>query len=165
MYSEQERCWFAWIFVLVLVICSITYGFWAKEIIANGRQQAGGTVWLCTIIPTVGACGFFIWASWNYFVRQDEFGLHVGFTGWSTRFEYSEITKVKQVEISWVRWGGFGWRWRPGGVAYILRNGPGLELHITGSKRSYTFNCKDCPRLLAALQKADVEINLPDESP
>jgi len=80
------------------------------------------------------------------------------FTGWSVRFDYSDIIEAKRVDVSWRSWGGFGWRWRPGRIGYLVRSGPGVKIATKRSRRTYTFNCQDRDALLAALGNAGVTI-------
>ncbi|HCK53541.1 MAG TPA: hypothetical protein DIC23_10035 [Planctomycetaceae bacterium] len=159
VYSETERPWFAWGFVIVLLIVAACYAKWGWEIFENGWADNDGTMpFLLTIVPTFVVLVFCLRASWTYFVREDGFGVEFGYTGWSVRFDYSDIIEAKRVDIRWIRWGGFGWRLRPGGIGYIVRSGPGIQIVTKRSGRSYTFNCRDCEAMLAVLEKAGVAI-------
>tara|TARA_B100000029_G_scaffold515159_1_gene620897 strand:- start:3157 stop:3669 length:513 start_codon:yes stop_codon:yes gene_type:complete len=159
VYSETERPWFAWVFVIVLLIVGACYAKWGGEIFENGWEDNDGTMpFLITSVPTFVVLVFCLRASWTYFVREDGFGVEFGYTGWSVRFDYSDIIEAKRVDVRWIRWGGFGWRLRPGGIGYIVRSGPGIQIVTTRSGRSYTFNCRDCEAMLAVLDKAGVAI-------
>lgn len=161
MYSERERPWFAWAFAITFLVCVVIYAFWGWRIVEQGWGLAGGTPFVMTLIPTVVVLLYLIWSTWTYFVREDGFGLQFGFNGWNRRFDYSDITEAKRVDIRWTHWGGFGWRWRPGRIAYIVRNGRGVQIATNRTNRSYTFNCRDCDALLAALGKAGVPTTSP----
>ena len=161
MYSESERPWLAWAFVIALLACVVIYAVWGWRIVAQGWDQAGGTPFVMTLIPTVVILVFFIWASSTYFVCEDEFGLQFGFNGWSKRFDYSDIIEAKEVDIRWTHWGGLGWRWRPRRIGCIVRSGRGVQIATNRSRRSYTFNCRDCDALLTAIGKAGVPITSP----
>ena len=159
VYSESERPWFTWVFVIVLLIVVACYARWGGQIFQKGWDPENGVIpFLMTVIPAFVILGFLIRASWTYFVREDGFGLHFGFAGWSVHFDYSDIIEAKQVDVRWTKWGGFGWRWRPGGIAYIVRNGPGIQIATKRSGRSYTFNCRDCDAMLTALGQAGVPL-------
>ena len=161
MYSESERPWFTWAFVSTLLVCVVIYALWGWKVVEQGWGQAGGTPFIMTLIPTVVVLVFLIWSSWTYFIHTDGFGLQFGFNGWNKRFDYSDIIEAKRVDIRWTHWGGFGWRWRLGRIAYIVRNGRGVQIATNHSNRSYTFNCRDCDALLTALGRAGVPITSP----
>ncbi len=158
MYSESERSWIAWVFVVILLFCGGCYAFWARALVAADWDPRAVIPFVVTLVLTVVILSSLIWSTSRYFVRDDGFGLQFGFTGWSNRFDYSEMTEAKEVVIRWTDWGGFGWRWRPGSIGYIMRNGRGVQIATTRSSRSYTFNCRDCDALLTALGEAGVPI-------
>ena len=159
MYSESERPWFAWFFVLALLISVACYATWGFQIVKKGWGPENDAIpFVMTGIPGFVVLGFYARASWTYFVREDGFGLQFGFTGWSVRFDYSDIIEAKRVDVSWTRWGGLGWRWRPGRIGYLVRSGPGVEIASKRFRRTYTFNCRDRDTLLVGLAKAGVTI-------
>ena len=157
MYSESERSWIAWVFAVVLLVCVVLYAFWGWEILENGWER-GGTPFVLTFIPTAAILVLLTWANSTYFVREDGFGIQFGFKGWSKRVDYSDIIEAQEVEIRWTHWGGLGWRWRPGRVAYIVRNGRGIQIATNRASRFYTFNCRNCDALLTVFRKAGVPI-------
>ena len=65
-----------------------------------------------TIFPTFAILLFLRRALATYFVREDGLELEFGFTGWSVRFVYTDIIEAQPVDIRWISWKGFGWRWR-----------------------------------------------------
>ena len=128
MYSESERPWFAWFFVLALLIVVACYANWGFQNFEKGWGPENSVIpFVMTGIPGFVVLGFFARASWTYFVREDGFGLQFGFTGWSVHFDYSDIIEAKRVDVSWTSWGGLGWRWRPGRIGYLVRSGPGVR--------------------------------------
>ena len=159
VYSESERPWFAWIFVIVLLNIVARYANCGSQIFEKGWDPENGVIpFVMTGIPAFVVLGFLIRTSWTYFVREDGFGLHFGFSEWSVRFDYSDIIEAKRVDVRWTSWWGFGWRWRPRGIGYIVRNGPGVQISTKRSNRAYTFNCRDCDAMLSALGKAGVAL-------
>ncbi|GIS60916.1 MAG: hypothetical protein CM1200mP2_31410 [Planctomycetaceae bacterium] len=159
MYSESERPWFVYVFVVSGLVAGACYARWGFAIAEKGWAPENGLIpFVATGIPALVVLGFFTRASWTYFVREDGFGLQFGFTGWSVRFDYSDIIEAKRADVSWKSWGGFGWRWRPGRIGYLVRSGPGVEIATKRSRRTYTFNCQDRDALLASLGNAGVTI-------
>ena len=117
MYSESERPWFVYVFVVSGLVAGACYARWGFAIAEKGWAPENGLIpFVATGIPALVVLGFFTRASWTYFVREDAFGLRFGFTGWSVRFDYSDIIEAKRADVSWKSWGGFGWRWRPGRI-------------------------------------------------
>lgn len=158
-YSETERPWFRWFFVIPLLFCAVVYSFWGWELFRKGWMQGDVIPFFVTLVPTFAILSSLVWSCSKYSVCDDGLGLEFGFNGWwRKRFIYSDITEVRQVEIRWQNWGGFGWRWRPGRIGYIVRSGPGVQVTTHRSGRSYTFNCRDCDSLLNGLGKAGVRI-------
>ena len=41
MYSESERPWLAWAFVIALRVCVVIYAVWEWRIVAQGWDPAG----------------------------------------------------------------------------------------------------------------------------
>lgn len=106
--------------------------------------------------------GYLVWMTWVvsvYAVRFDGENLTFGFLGWKVSFTRVTITSAKMVKISWLKWGGMGWRIRGlKKIGYITKSGPGIEIQTTPKGRSYTFNCKDPNMLLRELAMRGVAV-------
>mgnify|MGYP000941584014 CR=1 FL=1 len=76
MYSESERPWFAWAFVVSGLVAGACYARWGFAIAEKGWAPENGLIpFVATGIPALVVLGFFTRASWTYFVRDDGFGL------------------------------------------------------------------------------------------
>ena len=102
MYSESERPWFVYVFVVSGLVAGACYARWGFAIAEKGGAPENGLIpFVATGIPALVVLGFFTRASWTYFVREDGFGLQFGFTGWSVRFDYSDIIEAKRAASEW----------------------------------------------------------------
>lgn len=95
--------------------------------------------------------------SLRQFVRIDDRGLEVrGFPGWPVfRVPASEVTAVEVAQISpFAEFGGWGWRWSPGGrFGIVMREGEGIRI-TRSNGREFVVTLDDAENAAARLAAA-----------
>ncbi|NHN59252.1 MULTISPECIES: hypothetical protein [Halorussus] len=118
----------------------------------RGKRSVRGTVGRLATLG--GVALLFRVAALRTEVRDD--GVYVQFAPFhrsSKRVPFSELADVQAAGYSPLRYGGWGIRWSPSGVAYTVSGKTGVRLKRAGGKS--TFVGSDRPdKLVAAVQKA-----------
>lgn len=94
------------------------------------------------------------WAGSRYFVRFDGETLHFGFRHWNKLLQRGAIESVRIEHIGLWTFGGFGWRLRPGKIAYVRWAGPAVAIRTP--EREYWLSCEHPEKLCEALLGAGI---------
>lgn len=85
-------------------------------------------------------------------------GVVAGFGPLRRRIPAGRIETARATEFRWTKYGGWGWRFRPGGEALsVLTTKRGLELLVRarrGRPRTVFISCRDPERALEALRSS-----------
>lgn len=71
---------------------------------------------------------------------------------WHRSIAFADVETAKVEGSSWVRFGGFGLRWRPGGTGLIIGNMPAAVI-ITRAGHEYVVQCADPDAVVAAIRQ------------
>ena len=150
MYEETFRPRFARLVYAATIIVLATIGGLLFMKISDGAEvELKGIASTVAILPVLFAVS---WMSGRYHVRVGGAQLDFGYRGWSATIPLTEIEVAEKVDISWLSFGGMGWRVRGlRHIGYITGSGPGVRLRVRSSGRTYTLNCSDPDGLLQAL--------------
>lgn len=122
---------------------------------ARGKRSARETV---SQLVALGAAALLLRvATLQTEVRED--GLYLRFAPFhrsAKRIPFSDLTDLQETGYSPVRYGGWGIRWSPQGIAYTVSGKSGVRIERTGGKS--VFVGSDRPdELVAAVQDATEE--------
>lgn len=145
-----------WVLSAGLLVFTVVMFF-----VLDGSAENGGVLGLLTgpvlllfaLALLLGVC--------RITVRVDEKGLLVtsGILGFTMR--RIPLGQIQSVDSEWIapgQWGGWGWRFFPGGSAIVFRAMDGLVVHTTGDKRfAVTMEDSEAVRdqLLARMHQAE----------
>ena len=150
MYEETFRPPFARLVHAVTVVVLVAIGglFFLKT--SGGAEFSLGQFASTTAaLPVLFVLS---WMTTRYHVRVDGVQLDFGYRGWSATIPLSDIEFAEKVAISWLSFGGMGWRLRGlKHIGYITGSGPGVRLLVRSSGRTYTLNCSEPDGLLQAI--------------
>ena len=150
MYQETFRPPFALLVYAIAAIVAVSIGVLLFANLSEaGEVELEGVASAAAVLPVLLAVA---WMSSRYHVRVDGAQLHFGYRGWSASIPLTDIELAEEVNISWLSFGGMGWRLRGlKHIGYITGSGPGVRLRVRSSGRTYTLNCSEPARLLQAL--------------
>ena len=147
----------AWLGVIVAVLMlALSVALWGDEtpswvLVLNGVLAIGI---LAALV---------IFSSLRVDVTTDEFVVRWGPLRWPRRaIAWQEVAAVSSVSVDPWDWGGWGYRWAPGGrgTAAVVKGGPGIRLDLINGKR-FTVTVDDadhgahaCSLALAAHRRA-----------
>ncbi|MFC7079884.1 hypothetical protein [Halorussus caseinilyticus] len=124
--------------------------------LARGKRSARETVGR---LATLGAVAlFFRVATLRTEVRDD--GVYVAFAPFhrsAKRVPFSDLADVQATGYSPLRYGGWGIRWSPSGIAYTVSGKTGVRFERTGGKSVFVGSERP-DELLAAVQEATKEM-------
>ena len=150
MYQETFRPPFALLVYAIAAIVAVSIGVLLFARISEaGEVELEGVASAAAVLPVLLAVA---WMSSRYHVRVDGTQLDFGYRGWSVSIPLTDIELAEEVNISWLSFGGMGWRLRGlNHIGYITGSGPGVRLRVRSSGRTYTLNCSEPDHLLQAL--------------
>lgn len=86
-------------------------------------------------VPVVGAAVVGSFTAVTVTVGREEVAVGIGWFGWPRRrVRLSDIERVEVVDVDPVAYGGWGYRFRPGSTAVIVRSGPGIRVVRKGRR-------------------------------
>jgi len=112
---------------------------------------------LAAVVMEAGTCALLLWLFrliQTLRVAIDGMDLVVGFGLWKRRIPFHSIDRVSPVRYHWVRWGGWGIRWRPGAVLYNVPGDQGraVELTLRDGKR-VLFSARNPDAVASAIRE------------
>ena len=109
-----------------------------------------------TVLAVVIPVALIVASSIRVTVTSECFAVRWGPVGWPTRsIRWSDVTAVSVITVDPWDWGGWGYRWAPGGrgAAAVVRGGPAIQLDLASGKR-FTVTVDDAAEGVTACLRA-----------